>query len=165
MEYSLKITQNKQTKEKLQPNDIRTYFQNLLIVWRTRKGPGFHLILKIADLQIINYTTLSEVTVINVWYIHLHLHVPMLIPSPKTLSNFIKPIKISFTLSIHHWTMYRRVIDTQAECQLEITSVQKINPPKILIAAHQGAAKSAAPSKSTKTAFLRIRMLESTFQE
>ena len=65
------------------------------------KQLGFHLTLKTADLQDINYTTLAD---ISVRIEKIFLYVFMFNPDAETQIMFNESIKISFTLSFDSWT-------------------------------------------------------------
>ena len=64
------------------------------------KCRNFHVTFKTAGLQDFVNTTLPSATVINVHIIDLHLHVPKLIPSPETQSDFNNSIRKKFYLII-----------------------------------------------------------------
>ena len=101
------------------------------------KGLTFHLTFKTAVFKNLVQTTLPAATVTNVQISHLHLFVPMLIPSPETQSNFNNSIRNSFTFPFDSWTTGGRVIDRQLEYQFDIGSAHDIQSPKFLVAAHQ----------------------------
>ena len=73
----------------------------------------FNLILKTADLQDIIYTTLGDDNKIN--FNKVLLFVPIFIPHDQTQTMFNDSIKDSFTLSVDHWAIDRRTVDTQLE--------------------------------------------------
>ena len=82
------------------------------MVMKITKGLGFHPSIETVGLQIFEYTTLPEATVVIVTINNLHFFVPMLVPSPETQSNFNNSLENSFTLSFESWTTDRRVNGT-----------------------------------------------------
>ena len=88
------------------------------------------------------YTTLPEAIIIIVTFNNLYLYITNFIPGPETQVKFNESVN-SFTPSFFSWTTDRKVVNTGLECQLEKTSLEKVNSPKFIIAARQRKARSA----------------------
>ena len=67
--------------------------------------------------------------------------------------KFNDSTKKIFTLSFDSWATDRKTVDTQLEKQVDKGSAQTTISPKILIVAHQTAARKGVPSKANNIAF------------
>ena len=94
---------------------FQQFFEFCKTFKKVPKVLGFHLTFKTTVLQKTVYTRLPAARVNIVHFNHLHLFVPMLIPSPETQSNFNRSIRESFTSSFDSWTTDWKAIDTQLE--------------------------------------------------
>ena len=99
------------------------------------KNLGFHLKLKMNDLQDIIFTTIADD--INVTINSLYLYVPILIPNSQTQVVFNEVIMKNYTITFVSWYTERKISNDGRELQVDIGSAQKINSPKNLISAFQ----------------------------
>ena len=115
------------------------------------KGLGFHLKLKMTDLQDIVFTTIAnDITVtIN----SLYLYVPQLIPSTSTQVMFNESIMNNYTITFDSRYTERKISNDGRELQVDIASAQNINSPKYLISAFQTNARTT-PNKASNPSII-----------
>ena len=111
------------------------------------KNLGFHITLKTNNLQNIIYTTIADVTQINVTINSLFLFVPRITPNSETQVMFNESIKNNYTLTFDSWYTEQKIVTNGGEFQVDIASSQSTNSPKNLIAAHQTEARVGTSNK------------------
>ena len=113
------------------------------------KNLGYHLKLKMNDLQDIVFTTIAnDITVtIN----SLYLYVPKLIPSTSTQLIFNEAFMNNYTITFDSWYTERKISNDGRELQIHVASAQGINSPKYLISAFQTNARTT-PNKASNPA-------------
>ena len=112
------------------------------------KNLGFHLKLKMNNLQDIIFTTIAND--INVTINSLYLYVPTLIPNTETQLMFNEAIMNNYTITFDSWYTERKISNDGRELQLDIASSNS-NSPKYLIAAFQTVARTT-PNKAANPA-------------
>ena len=115
------------------------------------KNLGFHLKLKMNDLQEIIFTTIAND--INVTINSLYLFIPKLIPTTTTQVMFNEAIMNNYTITFDSWYTERKISNDGRELQVDIGSAQHINIPKYLISAFQTNARKT-PNKASNPAII-----------
>ena len=112
---------------------------------KVTKNLGFHLLLKIANLQKFINTSMTDE--INVTIIKLYLYTPNLIPSVETQSMFNEATQNNYKISFDEYYTERRVI-SDVLVQYDIGSAQQVNSLKNLIFATQTRIRSDTPNEN-----------------
>ena len=95
---------------------------------KNTKNLGFHLTLKIKDLQIIFFATIA--TGINVTIISLYLFVLALIPNTDTQVMFNESSRNNYTITYDSWYTERKLSNNGNEFRVNNGSAQHVNSPK-----------------------------------
>ena len=129
---------------------------------KVTKNLGFHLKLKMNDLQDIVFTTMAND--IKVTINSLYLFVPKFVPSTTTQVMFNEAIMNNCTITFDSWYTERKISNDGRELQVDIASAQHINSPKYLISAFQTIARTT-PNKTSNPAIFDSNHVSKYFVE
>ena len=126
------------------------------------KNLGFHLKVKMNDLQDIVFTTIANDIFVTIN--SLYLYVPQLIPSTSTQVMFNEAIMNIYTITFDSWYSERKISNDGRQLQVDIASAQGINSTKYLISAFQTLARTT-PNKAVNPSIFDSNHVKKYFVE
>ena len=118
---------------------------------RATKTLGFHLMLKIANLQDIIYTSMADDIKIN--FEKLYHYKSNSIPSVETQLMFNEATQKNYRTSYDEYYTETRIISHMI-VQVDICSAQQVSSPEYLTCAHQAQNRIDGPNKINNIAII-----------